>query len=101
MKKIFNIVAVAAALGVMTSCTDILDTAPYDKLSSGTMWTTEESVDQGVIGVYYSLQRPFSGSGFIGASSMIGYYGYEALGMTGQGEYGMQNLFTKSVNPSN
>ena len=32
---------------------------------------------------------------------MIGYYGYDAFGMTGQGEYGMQNLFTKSVNPSN
>ncbi len=101
MKKIFNILAVTAALGVLTSCNDILDTAPNDKLSSGTMWTTEESVDQGVIGVYYSLQRPFSGSGFIGASNMIGYYGYDALGMCGQGEYGMQNLFTKSVNPSN
>ena len=81
--------------------TDILDTAPYDKLSSGTMWTTESSVDQGVIGVYYSLQRPFPSSGFIGVSTWIGYYGWDAMGMCGQGEYGMQNLFTKSVNPSN
>ena len=101
MKKIFNLLALAAVLGTSTACTDILDTAPYDKLSSGTMWTTEESVDQGVIGVYYSLQRPFHGDKFIGANAMIGYYGYDALGMAGQGEYGMQNLFTKSVNPSN
>ena len=101
MKKIFNLLALAAVLGTSTACTDILDTAPYDKLSSGTMWTTEVSVDQGVIGVYYSLQRPFHGDKFIGANAMIGYYGYDALGMAGQGEYGMQNLFTKSVNPSN
>ena len=101
MKKILNLLALAAVLGTSTACTDILDTAPYDKLSSGTMWTTEESVDQGVIGVYYSLQRPFHGDKFIGANAMIGYYGYDALGMAGQGEYGMQNLFTKSVNPSN
>lgn len=101
MKKILNLLALAAVLGTSTACTDILDTAPYDKLSSGTMWTTEESVDQGVIGVYYSLQRPSHGDKFIGANAMIGYYGYDALGMAGQGEYGMQNLFTKSVNPSN
>lgn len=101
MKKIFNLLTLAAVFGVATSCTDILDTAPNDQLSSGTMWTTEESVDQGVIGVYYSMQRPFHGNQIIGANAMIGYYGYDAFGMTGQGEYGMQNLFTKSVNPSN
>jgi hypothetical protein len=65
------------------------------------MWTTEESVDQGVIGVYYSLQRPVSSSGIIGAATQIGYYGYEALGMTGQGEYDIQSLFASSVKPSN
>lgn len=101
MKKIFNLLAIATVLGATTACTDILNTAPNDKLSSGTMWTTEESVDQGVIGVYYSLQKPFHGNKFIGADAMIGYYGFDALGMAGQGEYDMQNLFTKSVNPSN
>lgn len=102
MKKILNILSVAVLLGTATACTDILDTAPYDKLSSETMWTTESSVDQGVIGVYYSLQRPFhSNNDFVGANIWIGYYGWDAMGMTGQGEYGMANLFTKSVNPSN
>ena len=102
MKKILNILSVAALLGTATACTDILDTAPYDKLSSGTMWTTESSVDQGVIGVYYSLQRPFhSNNDFVGANAWVGYYAWDAMGMTGQGEYGMANMFTKSVNPSN
>jgi len=101
MKKIVKLLAIATVLSATMACTEILNTAPTNQLSSGTMWTTEESVDQGVIGVYYSLRNPFSSDGFIGASTMIGYYGYEALGMTGQGEYGMQNLCTKSVNPSN
>lgn len=102
MKKIFNALTMAAALVAATSCTEILDTAPYDKLGSANMWTTEESVDQGVIGVYYSLQRPvWSGNKIVGADVMMGYYGWEALGMSGQGEYDMHKLFTKSVNPSN
>lgn len=91
----------ACLTGLFQACTDILDTAPTNKLSSGTMWTTEESVDQGVIGVYYSLQRPVPGSGIIGASNNIGYYAYEAFGMTGQGEYEIRNLFASSVKPDN
>lgn len=101
MKKHINFLFMAALMGAATSCTEILDQAPTNQLSSGTMWTTEESIDQGVIGVYYSLQKPFNGSGVIGAGIKIGYYGYDAYGMTGQGEYGMGNLFTASVNPSN
>ena len=102
MKKILNLLSAAVLLGTTTACTDILDTAPYDQLSSNTMWTTESSVDQGVIGVYYSLQRPFhSNNDFVGVNAWIGYYAWDAMGMTGQGEYGMANMFTKSVNPSN
>ena len=101
MKKIFNLMAMAAVFGAATSCTDILDTAPNDKLSSSTMWTTESSVDQGVIGVYYSLKNPFPGNKVVGVDAAIGYYGFDAYGMTGQGEYGMLDLFTRSVNPSN
>lgn len=65
------------------------------------MWTSESLVDQGVIGVYYSLQRPVYSNGIVGASTGIGYYGYEAFGMTGQGEYNLVNLFSSAVNPSN
>nr|WP_211218088.1 RagB/SusD family nutrient uptake outer membrane protein [Niabella aurantiaca] len=64
------------------------------------MWTTESLVDQGVIGVYYSLQRPVRSNGLIGTATNIGYYGYEAFGMTGQGEYNLDNLFSSAVKPS-
>lgn len=101
MKKIAYSLAVLGTLCSMTACNKLLSTAPNNQISASTMWTTESLVDQGVIGVYYSLQRPVKSDGIIGASTNIGYYGYEAFGMTGQGEYGMNNLFTTAVNPSN
>ncbi|ANH80965.1 hypothetical protein A8C56_08205 [Niabella ginsenosidivorans] len=101
MKKIIYPFAIACMLGTLPACNKILDTVPNDKISAGTMWTTESLVDQGVIGVYYSLQRPVQSAGLIGASTNIGYYGYEAFGMTGQGEYNLNNLFSSAVNPSN
>ena len=88
-------------LGGTSACTEILETSPNDKISSATMWTTEELVDQGVIGVYYSLQRPVPSSGIVGESLDIGYYGYDALGMTGQGEYALAGLFSSAVTPAN
>jgi len=106
MKKIFytfrNAGCLIAGLMItMTSCNKLLDTVPTNQISSGTMWTTESLVDQGVMGVYYSLQHPVQSNGLIGTSTNIGYYGYEAFGMTGQGEYGMNNLFSSAVNPGN
>ncbi|SEA40755.1 Starch-binding associating with outer membrane [Arachidicoccus rhizosphaerae] len=106
MKNIINSICrlwvlVAGVLILSTSCNKLLDTVPTNEISSGTMWTTESLVDQGVIGVYYSLQHPVQSNGLIGTSTNIGYYGYEAFGMTGQGEYGLNNLFTSAVNPSN
>jgi hypothetical protein len=101
MKKICNFILTIALLGGAAACTDILDTAPYNQLSSGTMWTSEELADQGVIGVYSSLQRPLQGSGIIGESVDMGYYGFDVLGMSGQGSYAVNNLFTATVDPSN
>lgn len=106
MKKNFKqqyiyLAVIVCSFVSMVACNKILDLSPNDKISSGTMWTTESLVDQGVIGVYYSLQRPVYSSGIVGESLYIGYYGYEAFGMTGQGEYGIGNLFTTAVNPSN
>lgn len=101
MKKLIYLLTITGMLGGLSACKKILDLSPNDKISSGTMWTTESLVDQGVIGVYYSLQRPVQSNGLIGTSTSIGYYGYEALGMTGQGEYGLNNLFTSAVSPSN
>jgi starch-binding outer membrane protein, SusD/RagB family len=101
MKRITYFIAIVCMLGSLPACNKILDTVPNDKISSGTMWTTESLVDQGVIGVYYSLQRPVQSAGLIGASLNIGYYGYEAFGMTGQGEYNLNNLYSSAVNPGN
>lgn len=101
MKNIIYLVAIVGMLVSMSACKKILDLSPNNKISSGTMWTTESLVDQGVIGVYYSLQRPVQSNGLIGTSTNIGYYGYEAFGMTGQGEYNLNNLFSSAVNPSN
>ncbi len=101
MKKILYILTSALLLNAMSSCTGMLDTVPTNTVTSGTMWTTENLVDQGVIGVYYSLQRPVKSDGLIGSGGVIGYYGFEALGMTGQGEYNLGNLFSSAVNPSN
>ncbi len=101
MKKILKSVIAIGIASSLSSCTKILDLAPNDKISSGTMWSTETLVDQGVIGVYYSLQRPVRSDGIVGTSANIGYYAYEAFGMTGQGEYNLNNLFSSAVNPSN
>ncbi len=101
MKKIIYFAVMALIFSGVTACTDILETAPHDRLSSGTMWTNESNVDQGIIGVYYSLQQPVQGSGIVGASVNIGYYGFEAFGMTGQGEYDLSQLFSSGVTPGN
>lgn len=42
---------------------DLLDTTPYDKISAGNMWTTENLADLGVKGVY-SILRTKVGQGF-------------------------------------
>lgn len=99
-KSLYTIITICIITGI-SACTKILDKAPANKISSATMWSTESLVDQGVIGVYYSLQRPVNSSGLVGSATTIGYYGYEAFGMTGQGEYNMANLFSSAVKPGN
>lgn len=101
MKKIYNFLAVITMLISTTACNDLLDQMPSNSISGSVMWTTEAQVDQGVIGVYYSLQRPVQGGGIVGESISIGYYGFDVLGMTGQGQYAVSDLFTIGVNPGN
>jgi hypothetical protein len=100
MKKIHYILLTLIS-SLSTSCTGILDMSPHNQVSGSNMWTTEELVDKGVIGLYYSLQNPIQGEGIIGESVNIGYYGFDVLGMSGQGSYAIHNLFTASVDPSN
>ena len=101
MKKLLYLLTVIALLVNTTACTDILDQMPHNSISGTSMWTTEEQVDQGVIGVYYSIQNPVQGGDLVGQSVNIGCYGFDVYGMVGQGSYGINNLFTTGVNPGN
>ncbi len=58
MKRLINrIVILMLVLVHLTSCKeDLLDTNPYDAVSSGVMWTTENYADLGVLGIYNVLR---------------------------------------------
>lgn len=44
----------------LNSCRgDLLDTIPYDSVSSGSMWTSESLADMGVLGVYNALHYEY------------------------------------------
>ncbi|MDR1884512.1 MAG: RagB/SusD family nutrient uptake outer membrane protein [Prevotella sp.] len=102
MKKIICVFATVLLMLSGGACTDLLDTAPYNQLASGNMWTSESLVEQGVAGVYASLRDMGITSGsLVGASLRLGNYGYEALGMSGQTRLGANNIFRASVAPSN
>ena len=101
MKKIIYNIAVIAVLLNFTACMDILDQMPNDSISGSVMWTTEAQADLGVIGVYSSIQNPVQGGQLVGQNIAIGNYAFDAFGMTGQGSYGINSLFTTGVNPSN
>lgn len=99
MKKIIYIL-IAAIVFLNTACNEILDQMPHNQISGSSMWTTEEQADKGAIGVYHALQKPLSGSGIIGEGVNMGYYGYDAYGMTGQGSYTYEYLFSSNITPS-
>lgn len=101
MKKIFYYIFIITGLSIFISCTDILDTAPYNQLASGNMWKSESLVDQGVLGVYYSLRFPVQSGGIVGESFNLGYYGWEVFGSTGQSRLAVHNVFSSSVIPTN
>ena len=101
MKKILYFFATIALLIHATGCTDILDQMPHNSVSGSSMWTTEAQADLGVIGIYSSVQGPLQGAQLVGEGVGLGNYGFDAFGMTGQGSYGIDGLFTSGVNPGN
>jgi hypothetical protein len=100
MKKAVLYISIAALL-VLTACTGILETAPYNQLASGSMWKSESLCDQGVMGIYYSLRFPVYNGEITGEGINIGYYGWEVFGSTGQSRLGVGGVFASSVTPSN
>jgi hypothetical protein len=108
MNKIINIITIATIMmGSLAGCTDILDTTPYNALASGSMWQTEESVNQGVTGVYNALRDWAPGvyaDAYVNNNTSSwgngSTYGFERWGISGQLTYA-ETLTSGSVNPSN
>ena len=50
MKKIFLLLTIGAV--VITGCTKILETKPESSLDAATGFTTKESIDAGILGIY-------------------------------------------------
>ncbi len=68
---------------LLTGCAGFLDTAPYNQIASGNMWTSPELADKGINGIYRAMYNNDNtitkvGSGFTG----INRPGIEALGFT-------------------
>lgn len=101
MKKIYIKVLFASLLISFSSCMHILDTTPSNQMSSGDMWKTEDQANKGVNAVYQSLRNPIYSDGLVGSGVWLGYYGYEALGMTGQTRLNAGNLFSQSATAGN
>jgi len=81
MKKTIYKVLIMTVLAGTTACTDILDTAPYNSVASGNMWTNEALTNQGVAGVYEAMRS----WGVYGASSYgIPVVPFECLGFSGE-----------------
>lgn len=99
MKKIIYFIS-ALLLINMTGCNDILDQDPHNEISGNNMWTSESQADQGMTGIYYCLRNPVLSDQIVGVEDkQLGYYAFEALGMTGQSSYAMNNIYTTGVNP--
>lgn len=79
MKKIIYSLLGLATLG-MQGCVD-LDTAPYNQIASGNMWTNTALATQGVSGVYNKLR----GWGVYSTSYDYNTAAFEAMGMTTDG----------------
>ena len=63
MKLLKNIYLTGAAVVLLTGCQgDLMDLNPYDSISSGNMWATENLADMGVNGIYNVLRAIFINS---------------------------------------
>ncbi len=80
MKRLFIILTATATLTGFTACTGLLDTAPYNKPASSTMWTTENLTDMGVASIYSNLRN----WGFAGTSQTYGHFAFDQWGYMAQ-----------------
>lgn len=94
MKKIFLFISLISV--VLTGCQkDLLDTNPYDQLSSETMWSTDNLTDLGVNGIYQALRL-----GQTGSASGLEMYEYDRLAFGGMSR-SSDAMLTGTINPGN
>lgn len=100
MKKYITIAALCCGFA---SCTDVLDTAPYNQVATNNMWITENLTDMGMNGIYANLRNwGIYGGGINTASDSnnngMGQWGYEILGPLGQ-SHTVADFLNGSLNP--
>lgn len=60
MKLFTKLFILSAAVTALSGCrSDLLDTVPYDKAASNSMWTNENFCELGVTGVYHELREDY------------------------------------------
>ena len=62
MKITYSIITLMLAGGILTSCSDFLDTAPKDELSPATYWKTQADAEKAVVACYPNWCSPATGS---------------------------------------
>ena len=95
MKKIFLLLTIGAV--VITGCTKILETKPESSLDAATGFTTKESIDAGILGIYNSFQ----GASYYGTSYTL-FPDLEADNLDHTGSFPTyQEIKNREINPDN
>jgi hypothetical protein len=96
MKKILILFSVATlALGGCQK--DLLDTAPYDQLSSTTMWTTDNLTELGVNAIYNAMRLGQN----TGSASGLELYQYDRFAVAGMQRDGNDAYMLGTITPGN
>lgn len=96
MKKIFLFISLISV--VLTGCQkDLLDTTPYDQLSSENMWKTDNLTDLGVNAIYQALRLDQN----TGSASGLELYQYDRFAFGGQQRDGTDAMLMGTITPSN
>lgn len=101
--KIKRYIVAILLCGGLASCTDILETEPYNQVAQDKMWTTENLTDMGMNGVYANLRnwgiyatsidtKPTSNN------NGMGQWGYEILGPLGM-SHNVADFLNGGLNP--
>ena len=101
MKK-YIIIIITLCCGVV-SCTDMLDTAPYNQVATSNMWNTENLTDMGVNGIYANLRNwGIYGTTLNTASDQnsngMGQWAYETLGPLGM-SHSVADFLSGNITP--